>query len=92
MTDSQIPNLIRIENEVMTNFDHSIDYKVAELLKDGKHYAQYSAWNFCGWVYFNIQKQLFIYEVWRYHLCEEIFEYSTLELIMENVCRGYGDG
>lgn len=90
MSSPQSNNLIELQDEVMSNCDHTIDYEVAELLKDGKCYAQYSGWNFCGKVYWDIPKQKFVCEVWRYHICEEIIKYTTLELIMKNVCENYG--
>ena len=91
MIESKIGELIEIQDKVMSNLDHSIDYEVAELLKDGKHYAQYSGWNFCGWVYFDISEQLFVCEIWVYHAIVEILKCMTLEVMMQNVCRAYGN-
>ncbi len=90
MSESKLNNLIELEGTVMSNFGHKIDYEVAELLKDGKHYSQYAGWNFCGWVYYDVLEKLFICEVWVYHTLREILKYRTLELIMKNVCENYG--
>ena len=87
---SRINELIETEDTVMSNIDHEINYEVAELLKDGKHYAQYSGWDFCGYVYYNTITKKFICEVWVYGTCREIVEYKTLKLIMKNVCENYG--
>lgn len=88
--ESKLSELIPLRDDVMCNLDRSINYTIAEKLKDGKHFAQYSAWNFCGWVYWDTVKQLFVCEVWVFHSLREIFEYRSLELIMSNVCREYG--
>lgn len=87
---SRISSLVETEDEVMSNCDHEINYEIAEVLKDGKHYAQYAGWDFCGYVYWDISKQKFICEVWVYGSIREIIEYKTLELIMKNVCENYG--
>lgn len=87
---SRINELIEAEDAIMSNFDHEINYEIAEVLKDGKYYAQYAGWNFCGYVYWDISKQEFICEVWTYNSIREIIKGKTLELIMKKVCKEYG--
>lgn len=48
---------------LMTNFDHSINEELGERLKEGKTYAQYSGYNFCGYVWWAPTVQTFNCEV-----------------------------
>ena len=88
---SQITELIEIDEVIMSNFDHCINYEAANKIMDGKHYSQYSGWNFCGYVYYDVEAEKFICEIWVYNSLVEIIKCKTLELIMENVCNNYGD-
>ncbi len=75
--------------EVMTNFDHTIDKKVAKLLKKEKLYAQYSGWDFHGNVWFN-NKWYCMIKCYCVH--RETIEADTLEEIMTMVSKKYGEG
>lgn len=73
---------------VMSNFDHEIDHEVGERLKTEHAYAQYSGWNFCGYVWW--AEGTFHCEVWHYgQPAEEVS--GTLEEIMETVSNEWGD-
>lgn len=76
---------------VMTNLDHSIDYDVAEQLKKEEAIAQYSGWDFCGYVWWSREHERWMCEVWQYHSPIEVVEAETLEEIMSEVCSKYGD-
>jgi hypothetical protein len=77
-----------LSETVMTNSDHTIENEVAEKLKTGKYFSQYSGWNFCGYVWWN--KDKWSCEVWTYHSLSEIVNGSTLEEIMDEVSTKYG--
>lgn len=75
---------------VMTNFDHSIDDEVAEQLKaEQKTYSQYSAWDFCGYVYRHGGK--WRSEIWRYHSIVALLEAETLGELMEEASERWGE-
>ena len=77
-----------LPDAVMTNFDHSIDEKVAEQLKaKPDHYAQYSGWNFCGYVWWEGQ---WACEVWVAHSPQEIIRAPGLNVLMHEVSDRYG--
>ena len=69
--------------EVMTTFDNSIDYSVAAQPQNGKFYAQYSGWNFCGSVWWNEGR--WACEVWVYLAYVKTVIDETLEGIMQQV-------
>ena len=78
-----------IEEEVMSNFDHTIDEKVADKLKEGKYYSQYTGWNFCGYIYWNNDN--WICEIWQYNSKIDTKKASTLSEIMDEVSSQYGN-
>ena len=45
MSEKDFLNRTELEDSVMSNFDHEIDYDVADKLNDA-NYADYPAWNF----------------------------------------------
>ena len=80
----------RLRSCVATNFDHTYDASVAKALKAKpcKVYAQYSGWDFCGYVWHNGQN--FICQVWVFGSpCEEI-EAENMEDLMKKVSEKYG--
>lgn len=74
----------------MTNFDHTVDDGLEEVLKEkpGEVCCQYAAYNFCGYVWFVDDK--FHCEVWVHHNPIEVILEDTLEEIMESVSDKYG--
>lgn len=82
------PNNYYEAEEVMSNIDYSIDREVEKELLNEDCYAQYSAYNFCGYVWHQDDK--FYCEVWRYNSYVETFEGDTLEEIKEDVSSEYG--
>ena len=86
---SRIPeSFTEFSESVMSNFDHAIDEKVAEAIKDKPLYAQYAGWNFCGYVWW--QNGKWCCEVWTYGSWFETFVADTLSEIMSDVSSEYG--
>jgi hypothetical protein len=86
---SRIPeSFTGFSESVMSNFDYDIDEKVAEAIKDKPLYAQYSSWNFCGYVWW--QNGKWCCEVWTYGSWNETFVADTLSEIMSDVSSEYG--
>jgi hypothetical protein len=72
----------------MTNFDHSIDEGLEEELRTGKKYGTHTAWNFCGYVWFQDEK--FHEEVWHYNEYQETYSADSLRELMEDVNMEWG--
>ena len=88
--DSQLlPNWKDI-GVVMTNFDHSIDRDVEARLKDQATFAQYSGWNFCGFVWYDPQHNKYRCEVWVYGTPNKIVEAETLDKMMKLISDEFG--
>lgn len=77
-----------MNNSVMSNFNHAIDESIAKILKIQKCIAQFSAWNFCGYVWF--EKNKWHCEVWIYHNPQKIISDKTLKGLMDKVCEEFG--
>jgi len=75
-------------NAVMTNFDHTIDNEVAGILMEKPFYAQYSGWNFCGYVWWD--DGMWACEVMQYNATMEVVRAETLDEVMEIVSDRYG--
>ena len=75
---------------VMSNFDHEIDAGVAEELRHEKAFAQYSGWNFCGYVWWDRDAETYRCEIWQWNEPVEVVSGSLCE-IMDEVCERYGD-
>ena len=80
-------NLKRVD-DVMSNFNHSIEKDIEEKLRQGNCYAGYAAWDFHGDVMYKDDK--FICEIWRYQALVDIIEAKTLEGIMEEASDKWG--
>lgn len=74
---------------VMSNFGHEIYDTVADELKAKPAFAQYSGWNFCGYLWYDKTKQTYHCEVWRYRSHVETVS-GALQDIMEEVSSNYG--
>ncbi len=72
----------------MSNFDHVIDEGLEEQLRAGEHCAQHSAWDFCGYVWF--EDGQFYEEVWRFHQHVATLSADDLRELMEAVNDEYG--
>ncbi len=76
----------RIELE-MSNFDNVIDSGLEEALQEEFCYAQHSACNFCGYVWWD---DVFIEEVWVYNSPVETIVANNLRELMDKVNDKYG--
>ena len=79
-----------IQDSVMSNLTHSINKKVARILKQGKFYSQYSSKNFEGYVWWNKELQTWFCEIWQDHIHKETVNAGSLEEIMLKVSEKYG--
>jgi len=77
---------------IMTNFDHTIDREVEGELRSGKHYAQYAGYDFCGYIWRDLELHAWKCEVWQYRSPVEVITEQTLEEIMTTTSERYGDG
>lgn len=75
-------------DDVMSNFDHEIDKKIENQLRQGNCYAGYPAWDFHGQVYW--ENDRFYCEVRRYGYLVDVISADTLEELMGNVSGEYG--
>lgn len=72
-----------------SNFDHTFNLSEEEI-KDSACYHQHAAWNFCGYVWFDKEKNLFIEEVWRYKTIIKTYEDESLSDLIETVNEKWG--
>lgn len=73
---------------LISNFNHSIDKEVEQISKGQKLYAQYTAWDFQGYIWFHSGK--WNCEVWKYNSHVDTVTALTLEDIMEEISNKYG--
>ncbi|MEJ2615269.1 MAG: hypothetical protein P8Z35_09930 [Ignavibacteriaceae bacterium] len=76
------------QDTLMSNLEHTIDKEIEKKIKGQKFYAQYTGWNFYGYVWYNNNK--WHCEVWRYNFHIETITKDSLEEIMEEVSSEYG--
>jgi hypothetical protein len=79
------------DDDVMTNFDHSIDAKAAEKVKSGPHLGSYAAWEFHGIVWWDCKISKWCCQVSQYHAVVETVAADDLQEIMNYCCDEYGD-
>ena len=82
---------VRPDEEInlgISNFDNSIDDGLEEVLRGRKVYAQHSAWNFCGYVWYD--ESAFYEEVWIYGKPREILIAESLSDLLKLVNDKYG--
>lgn len=90
--ESKVSGIMDQTQTLMSNFDHTIDRDVAKELKakPAKLCGQHSAWDFCGYVWFENGK--WYEEVWVCKAPKAIFTADTLEDLMSEVNSEYGSG
>ncbi len=87
--NSRIPeSYTEFPETLMSNFDHLIKKNVGESIKGKLLYAQYSGWNFCGYVWW--EEDIWNCEVWAYNIYRKTFNAETLQEIMSLVSNEYG--
>ncbi len=72
----------------MSNADGIIDAGLADALKNGTVYAQHSAYNFCGFVYWDGVQ--YIEDIWQHNGKIKTIEADTLKALMELANDEYG--
>jgi hypothetical protein len=82
------PHFKMLDDEVMSNFDHSIDQKVAEYIKDKEIWAGYSGMHFYGKVWW--AENQWHCEVRQYKQHVNTISCETLRAIMSECCSEYG--
>jgi hypothetical protein len=75
----------------MSNFDAQIEPEAEYLLQKhpGEH-AQHAAWNFCGYVKWDPDWELFIEQVWVYGAHVDTFAAESLYELMKEINGEYG--
>ena len=63
---------------LMSNLDSSINFRIAETIRNKSLFARYVAWNFNGLVWWNVNENAWCAEVWVTH--SYICSYSAAEL------------
>ena len=76
--------------DIMTNFDHSIEDGAEKLLMENKVYGFYPALDFHGAVWFEDGK--FHCEVWHFGIHIDTVDADSLQEIMDTCSRQYGQG
>ena len=86
---SKIPkNYTHIHKEIASNFDHTVINEVVEQAKHEKVIADYPAYNFLGYVWWDGKQ--FNCEIWQYKEPVEIIKAPTIEEIMGTASDKYG--
>jgi hypothetical protein len=75
--------------QLCSNFDHVIDREVAIKLTEGKFLADYCAWDWFGYVWFESSK--YYCKVMRYNSHIGTVEADTVEDLKSELCSTYGD-
>ncbi len=77
-------------DEVYSNLDHDLDAKVAAELKarPGESYAQHSAYDFCGYVWFGAGR--FHEQVWVHRRMVDVLSAGDIEELVEDVNDRFG--
>jgi hypothetical protein len=78
----------RVDQTVATNLDHTFDAGLVERLRCEDIVAQYSAWNFCGYVWHEADG--FWCEVWVHHEPKAVVKAEGLEDLMDLVSAEFG--
>lgn len=76
-------------DSIMSNFDHMIDYKVADEIKNQPMWAEYPGWDFYGKVWFEDNKWHCAVKCYGSHV--NTISEDNLEDLKSSVCDQYGD-
>ena len=83
----KVPDDFENIDDVMTNFDGSIEDGAEETLKTGKVWGGYAAWDFYGKVWFDGR---FKCQIMQYHNHVNTIVADSLQEIMDEACSLYG--
>ena len=77
------------DKDIYSNFDHSLNEEVEAVLKANERlFAQHSAWNFCGYVYY--ANGTWYDEVWRYNIPYETISGDTAFEVIQSTNAEFG--
>lgn len=76
-------------DEVYSNFDQTFRLTEKDIIESGFHH-QHSAWDFCGYVWYDSKEKLFFEEIWIYHNLEVTIYQKELEDLIELANDTYG--
>ena len=74
---------------VYSNIDHTYEM-TEEQVKNSKMYHCHAAWNSCGYVWFDLEKQQFVEEIWVYKSIVNVLYGETLEAVIQKAIELYG--
>lgn len=77
---------------IYSNFDQSFEFSEPEkeLKKNPNQKYQHSAWDFCGYISFNSDKDIFVEEIWRYNCHVDTLSDISLKNLIETANLKYG--
>lgn len=78
-----------MEPTIYSNRDHQLREGVIEAKHTGKRY-HHAAWNFSGHLHFDIERQIWVEEVWRLQHRVETLENKNLQELISQVNNKYG--
>ncbi len=76
---------------IYRNLDHTLDKTVLEQALNGKTIHQHSAWDFCGYIWFDSENNKWFEQVWRFGHPVGIFSNEKLDDVINEVNEKYGD-
>ncbi len=88
MMKSEISNMEE-GDRVYSNLDHEYELTSDEV-KESKQYHNHSAWDFCGYVYYDDKLSTFVEEVWVYKEVVDIHYNKELDSLIDGVISEYG--
>lgn len=77
-----------VGNPIMSNFDGAIEQEIADVIIGKPLYSNYTAWNFCGYVWWQDNK--WHCEVWHFGAYVDTFSSETLSELMSDISDEYG--
>ena len=81
-------HLASAQDDLMTNFDNSIDRDVRALVDAGTHYGAYTARDFMGYIWKTPEG--YTAEIWCFHVHVDTIVASTLEELKAEASATYG--
>jgi hypothetical protein len=75
---------------VMSNFDHEVKPGAEDKLKSGLYFGEYTAWEFFGEVWFNLDDKVFECRIRRHRVHIDTIRGDALKKIMTTACERWG--
>ncbi len=83
-------DLPKTNPSVFSNFDHTIHSESLKLVEAGTHQGQHAAWDFCGWVWYDVDKKKWFEEIWRHAAHVETLEGDTFREVIDEAIDRFG--